>query len=120
MVDEPDTTTYSTRSYKPTSKTYPMIDERGEVPYTWDTSTTPPTKDANDNWIATYDFNAAAADIWEEKAPPWRRILILVRRRWQLFPFADARPILPECPHVPRSWQCEHHHAHTVPGGISE
>jgi len=68
MVDEPDTTTYSDTLIQTYIETYPMIDERGEVPYTWDTSTTPPTRDTNDNWIATYDLNAAAADIWEEKA----------------------------------------------------
>lgn len=49
-------------------ETYPLVDERGEEPYTWDTSTTPPTKEDNDDWIATYDLNAAAADIWSEKA----------------------------------------------------
>ena len=47
---------------------YPCMDERGEDPYTWDTSTEPPTQDDNDNWVATYDLNAAAADIWAEKA----------------------------------------------------
>jgi len=46
---------------------YPCMDERGEDPYTWDTSTEPPTQDDNDNWIATYDLAAAAADIWAEK-----------------------------------------------------
>lgn len=47
---------------------YPLLDERGEEPYTWDTSTQPPTQDANDDWIATYDLHAAAAQVWEEKA----------------------------------------------------
>lgn len=47
---------------------YPLRDERGTPPYTWDTSTTPPTQDANDDWIPTYDLNAAAADIWEQTA----------------------------------------------------
>lgn len=47
---------------------YPLIDERGEAPYTWDTSTEPPTQDANDNWLATYDLHAAAADVLEERA----------------------------------------------------
>ena len=44
------------------------MDERGEVPYTWDTSTTPPTQEENDDWVDTYDLHAAAADIWDEKA----------------------------------------------------
>lgn len=47
---------------------YALLDGNGEEPQTLDTSTTPPTWTANPNWIATYDLNAAAADIWEEKA----------------------------------------------------
>jgi hypothetical protein len=47
---------------------YPLIDERGEAPYEWDTATEPPTQDVNDDWIATYDLHAAAADILEERA----------------------------------------------------
>lgn len=47
---------------------YPLLDERGEEPYTWDTSTQPPTQDSNEDWIVTYDLHAAAAQIWEEKA----------------------------------------------------
>lgn len=47
---------------------YPLTDERGESPYSWDTSTTPPTKDDNVNWYPTYDLCAAAADIWSEIA----------------------------------------------------
>jgi len=47
---------------------YPLLDERGEEPYTWDTSTQPPTQDENEDWIVTYDLHAAAAQIWQEKA----------------------------------------------------
>lgn len=47
---------------------YPLLDERGEAPYTWDTSTSPPTQEDNDDWVATYDLHAAAADILEERA----------------------------------------------------
>jgi len=47
---------------------YPLIDERGEKPYTWDASTSPPTQDENEDWISTYDLNAAAADVWDERA----------------------------------------------------
>lgn len=47
---------------------YPLVDERGEVPYTWDTSTQPPTKTDNADWLATYDLHAAAAEIWGDKA----------------------------------------------------
>lgn len=68
MVNEPENTTYSDATLSVIIETYPLVDARGVEPYTWDTSTEPPTKDANDNWIVTYDLNAAAADIWEEKA----------------------------------------------------
>lgn len=68
MVAEPTTTTYSDALIQGFIEAYPKLDERGELPYTWDTSTEPPTQEANDNWIPTYDLNAAAADIWEEKA----------------------------------------------------
>lgn len=68
MVNESDDTTYSDDALETYIETYPLIDERGEQPYTWDTSTQPPTQDENEDWIATYDLHAAAADIWEEKA----------------------------------------------------
>lgn len=67
MVAEPTTTTYLDADIAAYIERYPMIDERGEPPYTYST-TTPPGQDANENWIPTYDLNAAAADIWEEKA----------------------------------------------------
>lgn len=68
MVDEPTTTTYSDDDLTTYIERYPMLDERGEVPYTWDTSTSPPTQDDNDDWIPTYDLHRSAADIWDEKA----------------------------------------------------
>lgn len=68
MTDEPTTTTYADATIQAFIEQYPLLDERGEKPYVWDTSTSPPTQDANDDWIATYDLNAAAAVIWEEKA----------------------------------------------------
>lgn len=49
-------------------ETYPLLDELGSEPYTWDSSTEPPTQEANDDWIPTYDLNAAAAAIWQERA----------------------------------------------------
>ena len=67
MSAEPTTTTYSDSDIKTTIETYPLVDERGEEPYTY-TSDSPPEHDANEDWIPTYDLNAAAADIWEEKA----------------------------------------------------
>jgi len=68
MVAEPTTDTYSDALITTFIERYPLMDERGEVPYTFDTSTEPPTQDANDEWIDTYDLHAAAADIWQEKA----------------------------------------------------
>ena len=68
MVAESDATTYTDSDLTTYIEAYPLVDERGEEAYTWDTSTEPPTQDDNDNWIPTYDLNAAAADIWEEKA----------------------------------------------------
>lgn len=68
MVAEPTTTTYSDALITEFIENRPLIDERGEEPFTYDTSTQPPTEDANENWIVTYDLNAAAADIMDEKA----------------------------------------------------
>jgi len=68
MTAEPTAATYTDTDIKGYIEAYPCVDERGEVPYTWDTSTDPPTKDTNADWVATYDLPAAAADIWSEKA----------------------------------------------------
>ncbi len=68
MVNEPETTTYDDILLAQYIEKYALMDERGQEPYTWDRSTEPPTKDANENWIPTYDLNSAAADIWDEKA----------------------------------------------------
>ena len=68
MVAEATTDTYSDDDLEGYIEAYPLVDERGEAPYSWDTSTDPPTQEATEGWIPTYDLNAAAADIWEEKA----------------------------------------------------
>jgi len=68
MVNEPSETTYTDEDIAGYIESYPLLDERGEVPYTWDASTSPPTQDENEDWIPTYDLHAAAGDIWEEKA----------------------------------------------------
>jgi len=67
-ANEPNDTTYDDDAISVFIERFPCVDERGEEPYTWDTSTTPPSKDDNEDWIATYDLHAAAADIWTEKA----------------------------------------------------
>lgn len=68
MVNEATAATYDDYTLAEYIERYPLVDERGEKPYTWDTSTTPPSQDENEDWIPTYDLNAAAADVWEEKA----------------------------------------------------
>lgn len=68
MVNESTAATYTDDAIQGYIEMYPLLDERGEMPYTWDTSTDPPSQDENEDWIPTYDLHAAAADIWEEKA----------------------------------------------------
>lgn len=68
MVAEPTETTYDDEALAAAIERYPRLDERGEAPYTWDATTSPPTQTENTAWIATYDLNAAAGEVWEEKA----------------------------------------------------
>ena len=68
MTGEVSNSTYYDNILSGYIERYPLNDARGEAPYDWDTSSEPPTRDANENWIPTYDLNAAAALIWEEKA----------------------------------------------------
>ncbi|MEE8599237.1 MAG: hypothetical protein V3S69_06995 [Dehalococcoidales bacterium] len=68
MVGEVSTdSTYSDPDLKAFIERYPLLDEQGEVPYTLDVSTTPPGTEVNEDWIPTYDLNAAAEAIWLEK-----------------------------------------------------
>ncbi len=68
MVDEPTEATWDNDAIDAYIETYPLIDALGTDPQEVDFSTTPPTISERDEWIPTYDLNAAAADIWEEKA----------------------------------------------------
>lgn len=68
MIAEPTTAAYSDADLVEILASHPVMDERGEQPFTWDFSTTPPGKEENDQWIPTYDFHLSAAEIWEEKA----------------------------------------------------
>lgn len=61
MVNEPATTTYSDSELQEIIQLYPLIDANGHRPVGVD-------GDVNDAWMPTYDLNAAAADIWHEKA----------------------------------------------------
>jgi hypothetical protein len=67
MVAEPTVTTYSDATLTAFIERFPLLDERGEMPYTWRLAQ-PPTQLANPLWVATYDLHAAAAEIWTEKA----------------------------------------------------
>lgn len=55
MVAEPTTTTYSDSVLTETIERYPVVDADGLAP-------------DDDDWTATYDLSAAAADVWGEKA----------------------------------------------------
>ena len=67
MVAEPATTTYSDALLTTIIEGYACLDANGRMPIYW-SSTLPPVATLNPNWVATYDLNAAAAQIWEEKA----------------------------------------------------
>jgi len=67
MIAESTEATYDDELVTAYIEKHKLLDERGQEPYTLDETTTPPSLDDNDEWIATYDLNAAAADIWEEK-----------------------------------------------------
>jgi hypothetical protein len=68
LVAEPAVTTYSDALLQTFIEARAVADARGVEPTKWNYSTVPPTEIANDMWNPTYDLNAAAADIWEEKA----------------------------------------------------
>lgn len=68
MIAESTSETYTDTMLAAYIAARPLMDDRGQDPYCWDDSTTPPSQAANDNWIPTYDLNATAADLWEEKA----------------------------------------------------
>lgn len=46
---------------------YPLVDALGRFPWRSNLGN-PPELEVNPYWTATYDLNAAAADIWDEKA----------------------------------------------------
>jgi hypothetical protein len=55
MVAEPTTTTYSDAILTEIIERYPLLDADGLA---WD----------DDDWVAVYDANASAAEVWAEKA----------------------------------------------------
>ncbi len=68
MVAEPTTTTYSDVAIQAAIERYPLTDANGVDWWEWDYTTSPPTQSVNDDWVPTYDLNAAAEEIWTEKA----------------------------------------------------
>jgi len=67
MTTEPTTETYSDADLASFIEAHPLEDARGEGPLV-ESETDPGTLEENPDWTATYDLNAAAADVWEEKA----------------------------------------------------
>ncbi len=67
MVGEPTVTTYTDALIQGFIEAHPLTDARGENPLV-ESETTPGTLEENPDWTATYDLNAAAADVWDEKA----------------------------------------------------
>lgn len=67
MVNEPTIAIYDDTAITTYIEAHPLMDENGEAPRVPST-TQPGVMMANPDWTATYDLNAAAADIWEEKA----------------------------------------------------
>jgi hypothetical protein len=78
MTAEPLTTTYSDGLLTTIIESYPTLDQNGEAPWihaidsarpvTWVAYMDVLDLVPNQDWIPTYDLNAAAAQIWEEKA----------------------------------------------------
>lgn len=68
MVNESTEDTYTDLALSALIESHAISDMRGVAATVLDFSTTPPSEDANTNWIPTYDLNAAAAEIWDEKA----------------------------------------------------
>jgi hypothetical protein len=68
MVVEPTAVTYTDELIQGFIEAYPLLDVLGTDPFRIDYTTTPPTQIEQTGWIPTYDLNAAAAAIWEEKA----------------------------------------------------
>jgi len=67
-VNEATTDTYTDALLQSIIEKYPMIDELGTKPYEFVQTGGVPTKSININWIPTYDLNASASQVWQEKA----------------------------------------------------
>lgn len=68
LIAEPTDATYTDVMVVAAIEARPVRDANGYEPLKWDYTTTPPSQVTNPDWTATFDLNAAAADIWDEKA----------------------------------------------------
>ena len=68
MVAEPTVDIYTDDAIEAAIERYAMTDEFGQEPYVWTVDGGLPTRTDNEFWVPTYDLNAAAAEIWQEKA----------------------------------------------------
>lgn len=67
MIAEPTDAVYSNGNLAVYIENYPRVDAHGRDPFRTG-STVPPSLEANPDWQATYDLNAAASTLWAEKA----------------------------------------------------
>ena len=67
IVDTAAPQTYTDGALTTVIERYPCVDMRGESPFV-ESVLYPGTLEVNDDWTATYDINAAAGELWEEKA----------------------------------------------------
>ena len=67
IVDTAAPQTYTDAALTTIVERYPCVDMRGESPFV-ESVLYPGTLVLNDDWTATYDINAAAGEVWEEKA----------------------------------------------------
>ena len=68
MVADPTADAYTDDAIRTAIEARAVRDSRGIEPTYLEFITEPPTETANTTWIPSYDLNAAAADIWNEKA----------------------------------------------------
>ena len=68
MVAESTTATYSDVLLSAYIERYPLLDYLGRDPFQLAPTSSPPVREANPDWVATYDLHRAAADVWDEKA----------------------------------------------------
>lgn len=66
MVAEPTGETYDDAEIAATLERFPTLDDAGNEPFV--ESLNSGSSEPNPDWVPSYDFHAAAADLWQEKA----------------------------------------------------